>query len=641
MKIRRNHHHTGAPGSDGDLLVGAGHGTEDAGAEAEDHGGANHPVDVNDSASGAGADKGAPAASSGGSKSGQERNGAEPTSRPRGLLGEVLVARGLVTLEQVGLALQLQATSGKKLGEVLVDMDALDERTMVDALADYFGLDVTDLRRDVPDPAALAMIPEDIAREYLAIPVRLEDRTLTVAVAQPSDDLRFLLSETSGCSVRLRLAPLSDIRWAIDRTYQAIGSLDQYVQAFQAVETTRRKTSAKTEAPQVAENAPVVQVVDRILTQAVRDRASDVHIEPSQDAVYIRYRIDGALKDVLELPVSMGTGLVSRIKIMAGIDIVEKRRSQDGQFSTEIDDKGTDVRVSTVATIWGEKCVLRILDKNRSVLRLNELGMPSDTYETYSKLVRAPSGMVLCAGPTGSGKTTTLYATLSEVSDRARNVMTIEDPVEFIFPKINQIQTNESAGQTFATALKSILRQDPDVILVGEIRDIETARIAVQSALTGHFVMSSVHGNDAASALHRFLDMGIESFLISSSVVAIVGQRLLRRICPSCKTNYTPTPDELSFYQANGGSPTTEFSYGPGCNYCGNTGYLDRVGVYELLRMTPEIKRLIVERASQDDLRDQAQSQGMRTLCDEAIALVDQGSTTISEVVRGIYTMNV
>ncbi len=638
MKIRRNHH-TGAPGSDGDLLVGSGHGTEDADAEAEGH---EEEAALTAESNGTEAEAAAPSADSGDATPEQAKSTAPPTNRPRGLLGEVLVARGLVTLDQVGLALQLQATSGKKLGEVLVDMDALDERTLVNALADYFGLDVTDLRRDVPDPAALAMIPEDVAREYLAIPVRLEDRTLHVAVAQPSDDLRFLLSETSSCSVRLSLAPLSDIRWAIDRTYQAIGSLDQYVQAFQAVETTRRKSAPKADAPtQVAENAPVVQVVDRILTQAVRDRASDVHIEPSQDAVYIRYRIDGALKDVLELPVSMGTGLVSRIKIMAGIDIVEKRRSQDGQFSTEVDDKGTDVRVSTVATIWGEKCVLRILDKNRSVLRLNELGMPVDTYETYSKLVRAPSGMVLCAGPTGSGKTTTLYATLSEVSDRARNVMTIEDPVEFIFPKINQIQTNESAGQTFATALKSILRQDPDVILVGEIRDIETARIAVQSALTGHFVMSSVHGNDAASALHRFLDMGIESFLISSSVVAIVGQRLLRRICPSCKTGYSPTPDELSFYQANGGSTNTEFWYGPGCNYCGNTGFLDRVGVYELLRMTPEIKRLIVERASQDDLRDQAQAQGMRTLCDEAITLVDQGSTTISEVVRGIYTMNV
>ncbi len=311
----------------------------------------------------------------------------------------------------------------------------------------------------------------------------------------------------------------------------------------------------------MSDNAPVVQVVDNILTQAVRDRASDVHIEPSQDVIYVRFRIDGALKDVLELPSTMGVGLISRIKIMAEINIVEKRRSQDGQFTTTIDGKDTDVRVATVATIWGEKCVMRILDKNRSVLRLNDLGMPVDTHETYSKLVRAPFGMVLCAGPTGSGKTTTLYATLSEVSDRSRNVMTIEDPVEFTFPKINQIQTNEQAGLTFATGLKSILRQDPDVILVGEIRDVETARIAVQSALTGHFVLSSLHGNDSVSALHRFLDMGIESFLIASSVIAIVGQRLVRRICPSCKTSYTPTKEELTFYEESGGPPKTDFCH--------------------------------------------------------------------------------
>ena len=291
---------------------------------------------------------------------------------------------------------------------------------------------------------------------------------------------------------------MTDIRWAIDRSYLAIDSVGKLVQVFEAVETTRNKRPVEDETPTVvSENAPVVQVVDSILTQAVRDRASDVHIEPSQDVIYVRFRIDGALKDVLELPVTMGIGLISRIKILAGINIVEKRRSQDGQFTKEIDGKDTDVRVATVATIWGEKCVLRILDKNRSVLRLGDLGMPTDTHETYSKLVRAPFGMVLCAGPTGSGKTTTLYATLTEVSDRARNVMTIEDPVEFVFPKINQIQVNEQAGLTFANGLKSILRQDPDVILVGEIRDVETARIAVQSALTGHFVLSSLHGNDA------------------------------------------------------------------------------------------------------------------------------------------------
>ena len=579
-----------------------------------------------------------------------ERVGEAPTAaadteapkpaRPRGLLGEVLVKRGLVSDAQVAQALKQQAGSGKRLGEVLVDMGALDERGLVDALADFFGLPVTDLRRHTPFPEAIALIPEEIAREHLVIPVHLDGDGLHVAVAQPSDDLRFLLAETSGHSVRLTLAPMTDIKWAIDRSYQAIGSVDKLVQAFEAVEGTRKRVVVEADStPVVTENAPVVQVVDNILTQAVRDRASDVHIEPSQDVIYVRFRIDGALKDVLELPVSMGVGLVSRIKIMANINIVEKRRSQDGQFTTTIDGKDTDVRVATVATIWGEKCVMRILDKNRSVLRLGDLGMPTDTHETYSKLVRAPFGMVLCAGPTGSGKTTTLYATLTEVSDRARNVMTIEDPVEFVFPKINQIQTNEQAGLTFATGLKSILRQDPDVILVGEIRDVETARIAVQSALTGHFVLSSLHGNDSVSALHRFLDMGIESFLIASSVIAIVGQRLVRRICPSCKTRYTPTSEELAFYEESGGEPKSDFYRGAGCNFCGNTGYLDRIGVYELLQMTPEIKRLIVGWATQDELRRLAQKQGMRTLREEAINLVAQDTTTISEVVRSIYAM--
>jgi type IV pilus assembly protein PilB len=409
------------------------------------------------------------------------------------------------------------------------------------------------------------------------------------------------------------------------------------IEAFEAVEESR-KAPIVVATEEVAEDAPVVQVVTRILTQAKRDRASDVHIEPSEKIVRVRFRIDGALKEVLVLPASMGVGLVSRIKIMAGMNIVERRRSQDGQLTAEVDGKSTDVRVSTAATIWGEKCVLRILDKNRSVLRLNDLGMPQDTHSTFSKLVRAPFGMVLCAGPTGSGKTTTLYATLTEVSDATRNVMTIEDPVEYVFPSINQIQTNEQAGLTFATGLKAILRQDPDVILVGEIRDVETARIAVQSALTGHLVLSSLHATDSVSALHRFLDMGIESFLIASSVIAIVGQRLVRRICPSCKTAYSPTEDERIFYKEGGGPEKDVFYHGTGCNFCGNTGYQDRIGVYELLQMTPEIKRLIVGWATQDELRRLAQKQGMRTLSEEAISLVAQDVTTISEVIRSIYS---
>jgi type IV pilus assembly protein PilB len=553
--------------------------------------------------------------------------------------GSLLVRRGLVSEDDVAQALVVQNETGKRIGETLVAMGAMNERELTLFLADLLHMPVVDLRRDNPQPDVLKLIPEHIVREHMAMPVQLDHDGLQVAVPdQPSVGIRALLTQSTDHPVRFVLAPSSDIQWAIDSSYRAIGGVDQLVEAFKAVEGTRRKDEVS-EAEVVADDAPIVQVVTRILTQAKRDRASDVHIEPSQDVVRVRFRIDGALKEVLMLPSAMGVGLVSRIKIMAGMNIVERRRPQDGQLTALIDGKDTDVRVATAATIWGEKCVMRILDKNRSVLRLHDLGMPTDTHETFSGLVKAPFGMVICAGPTGSGKTTTLYATLTQVADPTKNVMTIEDPVEYVFPSINQIQTNEQAGLTFATGLKSILRQDPDVILVGEIRDVETARIAVQSALTGHLVLSSLHATDSVSALHRFLDMGIESFLIASSVLAIVGQRLVRRVCPSCKARYTPTQEEMTFYEESGGPPKTEFYQGTGCNFCGHTGYQDRIGVYELLRMTPEIKRLIVGWATQDELRRLAQKQGMRTLREEAIGLVAEDTTTIAEVIRSIYSL--
>ena len=557
----------------------------------------------------------------------------------KGRLGDLLIKDNLITDVQLEEALKRQSESGGKLGEVLVSMGALDARALADALAAVLGLDVLNLRRENVDPAALALVPENVARSQLAIPVRFDGDFLQVAVAEPSEDVRALLAQASGRKVQLMLAPLSDVIWAIDSNYRAIGSVDKLVEAFVAVEGSRRRASDVAETEIVAEDAPVVQVVDRILTQAMRDRASDVHIEASEDCVRVRFRIDGALKEVLELPVSIGPGLVSRIKIMANMNIVERRRPQDGQLTITIDGKEVDVRVATVATIMGENCVMRILDKTRSLFRLNDLGMPSDTHAAYSKLVRSPFGMVLCAGPTGSGKTTTLYATLSEVSNPTLNVMTIEDPVEYVFPSINQIQTNEQAGLNFATGLKSILRQDPDVILVGEIRDVETTRVAVQSALTGHFVVSSMHATDSVSALHRFLDMGIESFLVASSVLAVVGQRLLRRICPSCKSVYTLTDEERLFYEQSGGPEKEVFYHGTGCNFCSDTGYKDRIGIYELLVMTPEIKRLIVGWATQEELRALAVKQGMRTLSQEAISLVAQDITSVAEVIRSVYTL--
>jgi type IV pilus assembly protein PilB len=559
------------------------------------------------------------------------------SSRP---LLNVLLERNLITDAQIDQALAAQPKTESGLNDVLVSMGFIDERDLEDARAELYGMVVADLRQTTPEPEALALIPDSMAREHFVIPVKLDEVGLHVAMAdQPPPELLTLLAQTSGNSIRPMLAPLSEIRRAIDNNYRAIGGLDHLVQVFEAVETTRRRPIEQTvTGPVVDEDAPVVQVVGRILTQAMRDRASDVHIEPTEGGLRVRYRIDGALKEVLTLPSSMGVGLISRIKIMAGMNIVERRRPQDGQLRTEIDGKDVDVRVATVSTIWGEKCVMRLLDRTRSVLHLGELGMPADSAETYSNFVRAPFGMVLCAGPTGSGKTTTLYATLTEISDPTRNVMTIEDPVEYIFPAINQIQTNEQSGLTFATGLRSILRQDPDVILVGEIRDVETARIAVQSALTGHLVLSSLHATDAVSALHRFLDMGIESFLVASSVIGIVGQRLVRRICPTCRVSYTISDAERAFYEESGGPEKRDFVRGAGCNFCSGTGYQERIGVYELLRITPEIKRLVVGWATQDELRRLAERQGMRSLRTEAIDLVARDVTTISEVIRSIYS---
>jgi type IV pilus assembly protein PilB len=554
-------------------------------------------------------------------------------------IGELLVERGLASVEQINDAVGHQQEVGGKVGQTLVDMGIISQGDLVLALAVQFGLPTIDLSKESVDPVAADLIPEEVARTYVVIGLATEGKKLRVAVAEPSQGLKELLEKVTGHSVDVYLASNSDVRQAIESHYQALGAVTDLVKAFEAFEGSRRPVVGNTQQENIGDDAPIVQVVNRILTQSMRDRASDVHIEPQADVVRIRYRIDGALKEVLTLPGAMGLGLVSRIKIMAGMNIVERRRPQDGQLTIEIDGKSVDVRVATVATIAGEKCVMRILDKTRSVKSMGDLGMPPDTHKLFSELVRAPFGMVLCAGPTGSGKTTTLYATLSELNDPTRNIMTIEDPVEYVFPSINQIQTNEAAGLTYATGLKSILRQDPDVILVGEIRDVETARIAVQSALTGHFVLSSLHATDSVSALHRFLDMGIESFLIASSVLAIVGQRLVRRICPSCKVPYEPTQAELTFYQESDGPPKDVFYQGEGCNFCAGTGYHERIGVYELLKLTPEIKRLIVGWATQDELRRLAQKQGMRTLREETIDLVAKDVTTIAEVIRSIYSL--
>jgi len=552
-------------------------------------------------------------------------------------LGELLLQKELVTNVQLQETLLQQAASGKRLGALLVELGIVDERALTTALAEQFGLPVANLRSQAPEPEALKLVPESVARRLSAIPLSVTDAGLEVAVADPAPETKAELSQVSGANVTMLLASPSEVRRSIDSFYRALVGIDTEVEAFQATATARRSETPLQVA--VSEEAPVVKVVNLIITQGLRDRASDIHLEPQEDRLRIRYRIDGALHDAVALPSGMAAAVVSRLKIMAGMNIVERQKSQDGQIAMNIDSRPVDIRVATTATIWGEKAVLRLLDKSKELYRLDDLGMSADVHASYSKLIKSPFGMVICTGPTGSGKTTTLYASLNEVNNSESNVMTIEDPVEYIFPSINQIQIREQAGVTFAGGLKAILRQDPDIILVGEIRDAETARIAVQSALTGHFVLSSLHATDAAAALHRFLDMGLESFLIASSVIGVVGQRLLRRVCQTCKVPYQPGSDEMAFYGDSGGPPHTQFWHGEGCNFCSQTGYQERIGCYELLRVTDEIKNLVVKDASHEELRALAISQGMRTLRSEAIRLASQGTTTISEVMRSIYTL--
>lgn len=554
-------------------------------------------------------------------------------------VGQLLVDSGQITAEALGTALQLANGDLLEFSDLVLKRFACGRQELSLAIGQVLGVPAADTKGVELNAEVIKLLPENIIRTHRVIPVSLEGDTLVVLAADPSPHRRALVEAAAGRQVKWFTGDSETVRTFIDRTHRADADVERLVAAFDVGEDQNKAIAAAAEAAANSDDqAPVVQLVNRIVGQAMRDRASDIHVEPLDESLRIRFRIDGNLVEAFSLPTGVHAALTSRLKIMSGMNIVERRRPQDGQFSTIIDGKEVDVRVASVATVWGEKIVMRILDKGRSMIGLSELGFPRDTYVQYSKMVHSPFGMVICAGPTGAGKTTTLYATLLEINSAGKNVTTVEDPVEYVFPGINQIQTNEQAGLTFATGLKAILRQDPDVILVGEIRDADTARIAIQSALTGHFVLSSLHGTDSVAALHRFLDMGIEAFLIASSVVGVIGQRLLRKICDSCKEPYTPGADEVAvFRQHSGGSDKTQFFHGAGCNYCAGTGYRDRIGVYELLRITPELRRLIVGWATTEELRRLAVAQGMRTMLREAMALVESDVTTVPEVVRTLF----
>jgi type IV pilus assembly protein PilB len=564
----------------------------------------------------------------------------------RPLIGSVLLDRGDIGPEPLEDALQRQADADpgerRRIGEMLVADGLVGITDLVAALAQQNGLEPIDLRQTSPDASVAARLPQSVAEELDALPIRATPTDVIVAVGDPSRPrLRPMLVAALGGPVILVVADPSDLARARAELARSTEGLGDIIRAFEARATPSATTGEAHDTVQVDENAPIVQVVSRIIEQAVERRASDVHIEPMEDRVRIRNRIDGALKEVMSLPPSMAQALSSRIKIMAGLNIVERRRPQDGQIETVAAGRTLDIRVSTAGTVFGESVVLRILDRAQALQGLGDLGMRPDVEARYREVIQSPYGLVVCAGPTGSGKTTTLYTTLQAVKSDEINVMTVEDPVEYVFPDINQMSINEVAGLTFASGLRAILRQDPDTILVGEIRDVETARIAIQAALTGHFVLSTVHATDAASALHRFIDMGMEGYLLSSALLATVGQRLVRRVCEECARPHHPSPDELAFYERAGGDPAhvDGFRQGAGCEVCSGTGYFGRVGVYEVLRMTDELRGSLIDNVHADAIRKIAVGDGMVPMQDQAIALVAEGQTTIPEVMRTVYVM--
>jgi len=559
----------------------------------------------------------------------------EATERPS--LTNVLLATGVVEREELDDALAQSQNTGQPLADVLLDRADITEDVLADVLALQFQIPRADLRNQRPEPEAVDRVGEELARRYNVMPLFVdEEDRIFLATAEPLNTAAIEELTLHCRRIGLMIGARSDIDRLLDQSYTVLRGAAEHIKAFELVDA-EDEAVEESESLVVDENAPIVQVVNRILMQGVRARASDIHIEPEAEYVRVRYRIDGALSEAIRLPRRMGAPIASRIKVMAELNIVERRRPQDGQFSMVIDKRPIDVRTSVVGTMNGEKIVLRILDKTRSLIGLDQMGMPPSVVSPYLDIVKSPLGMLLCTGPTGSGKTTTLYATLNEINDASRNVVTIEDPVEYQFPGVNQMPISEASGISFADGLRGILRQDPDTILVGEIRDIETARIATQAALTGHFVLSSLHAVDAVSAVHRFTDMGIEPFLVASAISGVIGQRLLRRICDACRVEYEPTPDHIRLLQASHGDVPDVWTKGAGCNICSGTGYNGRVGVYELLRVTDEIRDEIVRKATAREIRATAMSQGMRTMQQEAFRLVFEGVTTVDDVLRSVY----
>jgi type IV pilus assembly protein PilB len=548
-------------------------------------------------------------------------------------LGQILIELGYITSEQLDVALEEHRKTPKSIGRVLIDLGMIKEGDLVRALAEQVGLEFVDLSEYPIDATATALLPEALARRYRALPIGDRDGKLLVAMSDPAnvyalDDIRTI----TGRDVQPVVATANDV----ERAIQKFAGMDSQVEAMASIAADADDGTTE-ELEAALEDAPIVKLVNAIMTQAVGDRASDVHIEPAEKNVRIRFRVDGVLHEPMPpAPKSIQGGLISRLKVMADLNIAERRVPQDGRISMKVGGKQLDLRVATLPTVYGEKVVIRVLDKSSALLRLEDLGFLEDAYKRFAVSFKKPYGAILVTGPTGSGKSTTMYSTLNILNEESKNIITVEDPVEYRLGGVNQMQVNPKAGLTFASALRSILRADPDIVLIGEIRDKETANIAIEAALTGHLVLSSLHTNDAPSAISRLTEMEVETFLVASAVDCIVAQRLARKLCERCRQMYEPPQEEL---QAAGypewlWPEIPELYKAVGCAACSNTGYRGRIGLYEVMQMTEEIERLTVERASSDSIKTVAIQQGMMPLRDDGLEKARMGITSLDEVAR-------
>ncbi len=559
------------------------------------------------------------------------------TARRRAKLGELLVQAGLITPAQLEQALQVQRHTGERLGKVLTDQGLATQDAIARAVASQLGLEYVNLKATSIPEDVLTTLPEDLIRLYQVVPIRKEGDALVVGMVDPLDVLALDdIRRRTGRDLIPAVVTPEGFEHAVNQ-YPALGSsIDQVIQEIRPADVGEEEP-ALDRLREAVEDAPIVRLVNLMLVQAVRQGASDIHVEPQENHVRIRYRIDGTLYNVMTAPKHVQAATVSRIKIMASMNIAERRLPQDGRIELRVDNRDIDLRVSTVPTVFGEKVVLRILDKGAALVPVERLGLLPEDLPRFEAIITKPYGIILVTGPTGSGKTTTLYAVLNRLNRPEVNILTIEDPVEYQLPGISQVQINPKAGLTFATGLRAFLRQDPDIIMVGEIRDEETARIAIHAALTGHLVLSTLHTNDAPGAVARLIDMGIEPFLAASSVIGVVAQRLVRVLCPHCREPYTAPAEVVTRYGLGDPAAPPVLYRARGCDLCNHIGYRGRVGIFEIMTMDDTLRELVVKQAPSDVIKRAAVSAGMRTLAEDGVAKVLAGQTSLEEMLRVVF----